>query len=203
MNVKIKSPFDISVYGVGYFGIGKYKALINSKQTQQYRAWHGMLERCYSEKHHEIHQTYIDCIVCEEWHNYQIFAKWYDDNYYRINNEIMSLDKDWLYKGNKIYSPDTCIFAPQYINSSIVNKKNNRGELPIGVTIYQGKYRVRCRNNTGEYKHLGTHDTPGQAFEAYKTFKEAYIKQVAKSYKDHIPTKLYEAMINYEININD
>jgi len=29
------------------------------------------------------------------------------------------------------------------------------------------------------------------------------IKQIAESYKNQIPVKLYEAMIKYKININD
>ena len=46
-------------------------------------------------------------------------------------------------------------------------------------------------------------DTPEEAFQTYKEFKENYIKQVADEYKDKIPEKLYEAMINYKIEITD
>ena len=35
------------------------------------------------------------------------------------------LDKDILLKGNKIYSPDTCCFVPQEINSIAVDSNNN------------------------------------------------------------------------------
>jgi hypothetical protein len=45
----------------------------------------------------------------------------------------MALDKDILYKGNKIYSPDTCVFVPQEINALFVKNDANRGDLPIGV----------------------------------------------------------------------
>lgn len=52
-------------------------------------------------------------------------------------------------------------------------------------------------------KYLGCYDTPEQAFQAYKNFKEKYIKDVAEEYKDQIPTKLYNAMIQYKIEIDD
>ena len=37
----------------------------------------------------------------------------------------------------------------------------------------------------------------------YKQFKENYIKQVADEYKDLIPEKLYNAMYEYEVEIED
>ena len=46
-------------------------------------------------------------------------------------------------------------------------------------------------------------NTPQEAFQAYKKFKENYIKQVADEYKEYIPQKLYEAMYNYEVEIGD
>ena len=42
-----------------------------------------------------------------------------------------------------------------------------------------------------------------EAFQAYKQAKEQYIKEVAEEYKDKIPYRLYEAMMNYEVEIDD
>ena len=52
-------------------------------------------------------------------------------------------------------------------------------------------------------KFLGRYKTPEEAFQVYKQFKERYIKEVAEEYKNVIPQKLYEAMINYKIGIDD
>jgi len=199
----IKNPFDITVCGIGYLGNGEYKAYINGKQTAQYAIWHGMLQRCYDKNVQDTHPAYIGCSVTKEWHNFQNFAKWYNESYYEVEGQRMHLDKDWIKKGNKIYSPDTCIFVPQIINSLIVNRKRARGNLPLGICIHRDKYIVFCASNTKKQVYLGTHNTPELAFKSYKTFKESYIKQVAKSYENQIPTKLFEAMINYEINIDD
>ena len=45
--------------------------------------------------------------------------------------------------------------------------------------------------------------TPEQAFQAYKKAKEKTIKEIAVKYKSVIPQKLFEAMINYKVEIND
>lgn len=53
-----------------------------------------MLERCYSDKLYKRYPTYRVCSVTEEWYNFQNFAKWYDENYYEVDDEKMELDKD-------------------------------------------------------------------------------------------------------------
>lgn len=121
---EIKCPYERRFYNVGYLGEGKYKVSENGKNTRVYDTWKAMLQRCYSEKEHERHPTYIGCEVYEGWHNFQNFAKWYDNNYYEVDNEKMCLDKDILNKGNKIYSPDTCIFVPETINKLFI--KNDK-----------------------------------------------------------------------------
>ena len=117
----------------------------------------------------------------------------------------MHLDKDRLIKGNKIYSPKTCIFVPQTINSLFIKNNSVRGELPIGVSRNK-KTKKYASNITIESTcsvFLGYFDTPEEAFYSYKEAKEKEIKRVADEYKDKIPQKLYEAMYNYEVDIND
>lgn len=159
-----------------------------------------MLERCYSKEFHKTHPTYKDCEVCEEWLNFQNFATWYIDNYYVVENQTMCLDKDILYKGNKIYSPDTCIFVPQEINTLFVKRNKSRGKYPIGV--YYSKEKNKYRSMLGK-THLGYFDTPEGAFNVYKKAKERHIKEIADKYKCDIPKKLYEAMYEYKVDIID
>lgn len=202
-NGKVKNVFDKSVLGVGYLGEGNYKVTIKNKTTPQYRAWSSMLQRCYCVKFLLKNLTYKDCSVSEEWHNFQNFAKWHDENYYQVESEIMCLDKDILKKGNKIYSSETCAYVPKSINSLFVKNDVNRSSLSIGVRIDKSKYSARCRIGRGETIQIGTFDTSMEAFQAYKTFKEKLIKKNADKYKDKIPTRIYEAMLNYKVEIDD
>lgn len=209
-NGETKCPYEPRVYNKGYIGEGKYKSKINGKKTKVYNTWHGMLQRCYSKKLHEKHPTYKDCNVCNEWLNFQNFAKWYDENYYEIKGERMHLDKDILVKGNKIYSPETCIFVPERINTLFIKSDKIRGNYPIGVSYDKeyNKYVSVCKvydfkNKKQKLKKIGRYNTPEEAFISYKNFKEKYIKEVADYYKNEISSNLYNAMCNYEIEITD
>lgn len=208
-NGEIKCPYEKRVYGIGYLGEGKYKPKENGKHTKVYKTWKSMLGRCYDTKIQEKNPTYKNCSVTEEWYNFQNFGKWYSENYYEIEGERMCLDKDILIKHNKIYSPETCIFVPNTINSLFVKCDKSRGESVIGTTPRKNsKYEAQCwliNPKTGKSKneYLGRYDSQEKGFEIYKYYKEKNIKQVADYYKSLIPQKVYDALYDYEVEIDD
>ena len=193
---KIKCPYEPRLCNIGYIGEGKY-----STKHPAYKVWINMIRRCYDSSNNC--PTYIDCTVCDEWHNFQNFAQWYEDNYYEIDNDKMQLDKDILIKNNKEYSSDTCCFVNHTINSMFTNKKRFRNSI-IGSYKRCGKYEVSCENTLlKKRQYLGRFNDENEAFTVYKNYKENNIKAVADHYKDKIPDHLYIALYNYEIDIND
>lgn len=102
-NGTVKDKMHPTHFGVGFIGDGKYKACVGGNNTKAYTCWNNMLSRCYTGNH----KSYIGVTVCEDWHNFQNFAKWYDENYI----EGFHLDKDIIKKHLKIYSPSTCQFV--------------------------------------------------------------------------------------------
>jgi hypothetical protein len=190
---KVKNPNLKSVYGVGYLGID-YK-----KSTKIYQTWQGMLKRCYDKKYQVKFPTYICCSVDERWHNFQVFAEWFESNY----RENFALDKDILVKGNKVYSPETCAFVPQEINSLFLKRKAKRGSLPIGVRAWKNKFIAHGVNIDGKRTTLGYFDTANESFQAYKIPREHHIKRVAEKWRGKMDERVYDAMINYEIEITD
>lgn len=203
-NGSIKNPFYPSVCGIGFLGEGKYNASFNGKHTKEYVLWKNMLKRCYDNKYQEKLPTYKECTVCKEWYNFQNFAKWFYNNYYEVESERMELDKDILVKGNKIYSPETCVFVPQNINKLFTKRQNDRGNLPIGLKYNKKlKIQVSCDIGNNKRKHLGYYNTIEEAFMVYKEFKESYIRQVADEYKNKIPEKLYNALYSYKVEFDD
>ena len=207
-NGEVKCPYEPRYYGKGYLGEGKYKVRENGKITDEYKIWHGVLQRCYDPKFQEKHTTYKDCKVEDYLLNFQHMEKWLEDNYYEVPGEKMCLDKDILCKGNKIYSRDTCIFVPERINLLFTKSDKSRGKNPIGVIeLPSGNYRVFCNDRYGEQIPLGTYKTKEEAFRIYKEYKEKVIKEVIDSYEGKIPephySRLKEAMYNYEVEIDD
>ena len=205
---EIKCPYEPRYYGVGYLGEGEHKVFENGRDTDKYKIWYAMLERCYDPKFHERNPTYKGCKVEEYFLNFQHMCEWIKNNYYEVPGEIMCLDKDILCKGNKIYSRDTCIFVPKRINSLFVKCDKSRGKDPIGVDqLPSGNYRANCYNEYGKSNHIGTYKTKEEAFYAYKEYKEKVIKKVIDSYEGKIPepyySKLKIAMYNYKVEIDD
>lgn len=196
----IMNPYHYSVFERGFLGIGKYTSSRNNKPTRHYTTWYSMLRRVYSETIHKSNPTYKDVIICEEWHNFQVFAEWFEVNY----KEGFHLDKDILFKGNKIYSPETCCFVPQEINTLFTKRQNNRGEYPIGVSFCKVMNSFSATINIYKVtRNLGYFGTPEQAFKNYKIAKEVYIKEVADKFREQITERVYEALYNYQVEITD
>jgi len=197
-----KTPYSKSVYGVGFLGEGNHIAHLNGRDTRVYSIWNKMIKRCYSSKLHDKEPSYIGCRVCKEWMCFQTFANWYENNYYEINGEKSQIDKDILVKGNRIYSPDTCVFVNHHINSLFTRSNGKRGEFPIGVIKVGKRFQSKVLRKKKQ-TYLGTYDTLEEAFNAYKIGKENEIKRVADLYKHSIPKNLYDAMYEYRVSIDD
>lgn len=176
-------------------------ATLNGKPKKEYTLWHSMLKRCYFEPYLEKRPTYVGCSVSDTFLYYHLFYNWCQTQV-GFEKEGYQLDKDLLIKGNKLYSEDTCVFIPRDLNNLLTKANSIRGLLPIGVRKKRSKFRADCSiNNTRIY--IGTFDTPDLAFQAYKTFKETHIKELAELYKDSIDPRAYTALINYTVELDD
>lgn len=150
-------------------------AIINGKEKIIWRCpfysrWREMLRRYYEDKLKERAPTYNLCSTIPEWLYLSNFKAWMETQDW----EGKHLDKDLLVPGNKLYSPDTCIFIDQKVNKFLTDSSAARGETPIGVSFNKrvGKFAVKC--GTGSWrknKNLGYFETPEEAHEAWLRFK--------------------------------
>jgi len=199
----IKSPYDKATCGIGYIGEG-YRP---KDVPEIYRFWNHMLTRTNSIEFKIQSPSYKDVKLHPWFENFQNFIKWYNLNYYKFPNEKMCVDKDIIFKGNKIYGPDTCCFVPERINLLFLNRKALRGNLPIGVYFenYSQKYCIEINKFKKRFK------TSEEAFYVYRARKLSYIKEVADDYLYNkggmnIPQfrdVFYPAMLRYDIEITD
>ena len=202
-NGSVKDLHLPSVYGIGVVGT-KYQSRVNGVLTKEYTLWVGMLKRCYSATYQKRQPTYEGCEASDKFKNYEYFYEW-------CHNQIgfgecgFQLDKDLLVKGNKVYSEDSCVFIPSEINTVLIKSTASRGEYLIGVSWHKTKkaFVARVSKNKGKQEHLGSFNTELEAFKAYKTAKESFIKEQADKWKDKIDPRAYNALMNYTVEITD
>lgn len=203
----VKNPNSPSVFGVGVVGV-KYPINKNGKIIREYTVWHGMLERCYSErsKHNPRNRTYKDCVVDKGWLYFPNFYEWIhsQDNYDKWRLGGYSIDKDIIKKGNTVYSKEYCCLVPSYINNLFTKHGAARGKYPIGVL--KGPYSFEVRVICMEKKyHLSGFDSEESAFNEYKRIKEEIIKQRASDEyaNGRITKRCFDAMMSYCVEITD
>jgi hypothetical protein len=191
------------VYGVGIYEKGKYVANKDGKPTKEYLLWQGMLRRCYSKKCQDRQPSYVGCSVDHRFLNFQYFMFWAEQQV-GFGLHGYQLDKDFLLKGNKLYSPETCVFVPQEINLLIVKANSIRGEYPIGVTYdkQRGMFHTKL-SIKGKTCNVGRFNTIEEAFYKYKDRKELYARDTAEEYKNDLDYRVYIKLMNYEVEITD
>ena len=171
----------------------------NGKQKQKltwwcpfHRTWKSMLERCYSTKLQERYPTYKGCSVSDEWLTFSVFKNWME----KQNFEGNQLDKDLLIEGNKVYSPETCVFVSPMVNNFTIDQGSKRGELLIGVSWNKGvkKFMSQCRNPfTKKGEHLGLFTSEQEAHESWLKRKLELAHELAAEQTDE---RVAEALIN-------
>lgn len=195
----VNNPYAKTVYNIGFLGEGDHSPTRGGSSTLAGKRWRQMIKRCYEPGYQKRNPSYIGCTVHPDWHNFQNFAKWHDEQK-NHQDETLHLDKDLIKDGNKQYGPDVCSLVPRRINAliGVVRRKNG---LPTGVSYNRKSrlYQVDCRDEHGEPRYLGFYETPEQAFYAYKEFKESSIKKVALDFKDQIDERVFSYLMSYEV----
>lgn len=197
-----KNPLKPSLAGVGFIGEGVYKGKEKGKITKPYELWGNMVDRCYSTKH-KRYENYggRGVSVCEEWHNFQNFAKWcYSQEHF--NCEDYHLDKDLIGDGF-LYSPTTCAFVPRTLNYKLCSglKSSKAKKLGVYWDESKGKYFSSCTDHEGNKVFLGYCDDVEYLHDKYMTFKiKSVIKYVERLYTEcAISKEVYQSIIDPKV----
>lgn len=186
------------VQGVGINDLprGSCSERIDGKQTVYpfYDKWHGMIRRCYSRKLHQRHSTYSGCSVCEEWKTLSKFKEWFDQQ--PLERYSWDLDKDLLLPDNKVYSPETCILVPHWLNTFVVESNAIRGQYMVGVywEKQKGKFKSYISDGTGKMKSLGLFTDELSAHIAWKAAKLQMVHD-RKDELNQIDHRLYDVLV--------
>lgn len=175
------------VYGVGTNDAWyKTEIRLDGKRLvcHAYLSWVNMLKRCYSPKFHETRPTYKGCSVCGDWMVFSCFEKWFNENY--IDGH--ALDKDIKEKGNKVYSPEKCLYVTRSLNNLFCDSSSIRGEYPVGVYKIKrsGKFCAAVYVN-GMKKFIGNFNSQEDASSAYEIEKSNEIKRQCELHPEIAP----------------
>ncbi len=188
----VLNPYDKTVYGIGYLGEGDNKASTDKGSTRVYYVWRAMLQRCYAESTKNVYPSYYGvCKVCDEWKNFQNYADWHKEHYYKIEGERMHVDKDIINMCNKTYSPDNCIIIPQSINVLFVNQFRNG--LLKGIHKVNKGYKVEFKG-----RKVGVYSTLEEAMLAYGKMRKRNVVEVANKLKHKLPGEVYKTICDWD-----
>lgn len=162
---------------------------------QIYLAWRNMILRCYSKELHLIRPTYAGCSVLDEWLLFSNFRKWMDSKDWKGKH----IDKDILLPGNKIYSPDFCVFISPELNMFLTDRGNDRGSYPIGASwdSQSKKFKSSCSNPfSGRLENLGRYETADEAHKAWVVRKNQHACVYADMQEDSRVSKALRSRYN-------
>ena len=87
----------------------------------------------------------------------------------------------------------------------MIKRVASRGEYLIGVSWHKTRkaFVARVNKSKGGSEYLGLFNTEIEAFKAYKKAKESFVKEQANKWKSQIDPRAYNALMNYEVDIDD
>lgn len=143
---KVRNYNTPSICGIGYRGEGLWNFYENQKATKEYRVFHNIINRCYNPNAPEYKEYGEKGVKLDEkWHNFQNFCNDLKKlpNYENWKNDTIGyweIDKDFLCEklniNPKIYSLNTCMFIPHWMNMSERNKRVSlTGKTYIAINV--------------------------------------------------------------------
>lgn len=189
-----RSSGNLRVGHKKFLGVG-FNDLVgeSSNDDMFYRKWTQMLTRCY-ETNHRGYKDYggRGVTVCEEWLTFSRFKCWME----KQDWEGKELDKDLISLGNKLYSPETCIFVPPVVNTFLLKSGSTQTDTLIGASkrYIRGKvrYAARVQNPiTKEREYLGIYKSELEAHKVWLSRK----KEIALDLGDYLNEPYYGALL--------
>ncbi|MCK5127643.1 MAG: hypothetical protein KAR42_15405 [candidate division Zixibacteria bacterium] len=161
-----------------------------------YSHWKAMMERCYYEKYQGKHPAYKGCSVVTEWHIFSNFRKWMEDQDWHGKH----LDKDIMEIGNRVYSPDKCVFVTRKLNNLVQGRMANKTGLPVGVRPVTRNSKYSAKNVfNGKITHLGVFNTPEGAHQAYLKARVIDLYQTSNEQTD---LRIRDGVLNRALKLN-
>ena len=157
-------------------GVNDWKYSVGNRGSMSlaYSVWSGILQRCYSKQQETKYPSYRGCTVSEDWKSFSSFLHFY----LPLAKIDWQVDKDILICGNKLYSSETCLLVPAWVNTLTLNRASRKGVLPQGICLNKKNYQVQCSFGKSKPEYLGTYKNLDNALEVYARAKQNHIESM-------------------------
>lgn len=155
-----------------------------------YTKWRSMLHRCYV----GTKSCYENVEVCDEWKKLSNFHAWMKNQDY----EGLVLDKDLKSGDKKIYSPETCMFIPDNINSLITDKASGEHKRGVYYNKDKGLFQAQVVNPLSKKtEYLGRYLDEDSAHTAYRKRKYAICREICDNLEDKVLEELVLSKLGF------
>lgn len=143
--------------------------------------------------------------------DFQEFTEWSKSqigyNLRQEDGKFWAIDKDIFGQNSKIYSTETCIFVPQWVNNLVLGRSRKiEKSSPLGVSWSNGHqaWQASCAaGKGGNGIFLGFYNDPYEAHLVWQKKRFEVLVGAGKIFKESHP-KLYEGiMLRAENILND
>lgn len=188
----IRNPYQRTVEGIGYLGVGVH----DRTDRDKYNSWASMIARCYRQKLKDKYPTYEECYSTDDWHCYQTYADFYESCPYRKKG--WNLDKDLLVPGNKLYSPDTCVYLPSNINTKLfyVPTKNKFGLKGVWYDSQYDKWMATVSKAVDGRGTIGRFKTKEEASSAVLRSEHKFFCRLAEEWGGKLDPRAIQGLLN-------
>lgn len=162
-------------------GINDMRGKVETGKGSIYQKWSSMIKRCYCEHYVKGKPTYLFVEVERGWLRLSNFYEW-ASQYKGVSQ--LTLDKD-IYGTGYLYSPESCMFVPNYINGFFLGMDSPR---KFTWKDWLNKWEVSVSNPTeglgrGQEAYIGVYSTKAEALETYKETKLKHLEIIIDRYR--------------------
>lgn len=177
----------MGLYGrVRIIGRREHNAPMTPTERAAYRVWQVMIYKCF-DKSIPI-EVRRENNVSSRFKDFKSFQAWFEVQACCELDQVY-LNKDLLYKHNRVYSDATCVLLPKPVHDLLKECRVTKSDLEQLSHELEGSITGN-RENAVE-----------AAYEAAKAEMEASLRIVAEKYKDVLDPRAYKALIEYKIEV--
>jgi len=155
-------------------------------QCKIHTMWKDLLRRCFNQNYKSKYPHYKEVTCCDDWLVFSKFKAWVDiqGSIFDKDGKVKQLDKDLLYKDNKVYSPENCILVSGKVNNFMLcgGQVSSSGVKGVVLNKQTNKLHVFCKDPFNRYsKYVGDVDNLLDGEVLYRKTKFGYLNDLYDS----------------------